>query len=231
MKTKDLLTLSQLARREGITEDAARKRAERGWYEKIKVGNRTYYRDMIVAEPEPEPEPEPVEDEIEDEIEEPEPPRPEKEPFPGAWEIADVYKDQYDWELVASVGKELDGDGEAVCYYFQVLQSFDIAIDVMNTHIKDGEGNLANLGRMNAPAAANALLADLRHCFLYSNLTMFQKWMDAGKPRIAPAAVLEQMAKAGDDEAKAALEMTPEEVEEIVETIRAKNEARYEANA
>lgn len=229
MKNKDLLTLSELAKREGITEDAARKRAERGWYEKIKVGNRNYYRDMIVSEPEPPPEY--AEDEPEEETEEPEAPRPEKEPFPGAWEIADVYKDQYPWELVASVGNELDGDGEAVCYYMQVLQSFDIAIDVMNKHIKDGEGNLANLGRMTAHAAANAILADLRHCFLYSNLTMFQKWMDAGKPRVAPAAVLEQMAKAGDDEAKAALEMTPEEAEEIGERIRAKHEARYEGEA
>ena len=207
MNKNNLLTLPELAKREGITEDAARKRAERGWYEKIKLGNRTYYRDMMISEPAPEP--------VKFEIPElpPPPPRPEKEPFPGAWEISETFKKDYSWVDVEQVGKELDGDGEAVGYWFFMVQALDIALEILGERVKSGEDDLANLSRMTKTDAINAVLNDLHFCFECSLLDALQKWMDAGKPRVAPRAVLEMMAADGDDEAKAALEMYPQKAE------------------
>ena len=54
----ELITLAELAKIEHISEDAARKRASRGWYDKVKVNGKTLYRRPgIETEPEP-PKPE-----------------------------------------------------------------------------------------------------------------------------------------------------------------------------
>jgi hypothetical protein len=108
------------------------------------------------------------------------------------------------------------------------MKMFDLAFDTMEEHIRDGEGILADLGRMSKQSAVNAILDDLRECFVYANLSYVQSWIDLEKPRVAPKAVLEQHAANGDKEAKEAIERTPEEYEKYFEAYQERQKKRYE---
>ena len=182
----ECLTLAELAEQEGITQDAARKRADRGWYEKIKLHGRTFYRKHRQPEPEPEPlptAPEPVQDE----------PRPEQEPFLGAWEIADVdyIRDYFSWRDVEAVGKELNGDGEAVCRWFNQASNLQAAILAVNHLVKSGKIRVTSRTPVgDAIQMVVSAIVDWYHDFLTEETA---KWLELGKPRVAPAAVLEQM--------------------------------------
>jgi len=118
----ELITLAELAKIEHISEDAARKRASRGWYDKVKVNGKTLYRRPgIETEPEP---PKPantiqgaiaavLKDYTEPDSEDEE--RPKDEPFPGAWNIADTFGVY--WEDVEMFGEMFGNDPEAVALY------------------------------------------------------------------------------------------------------------------
>ena len=120
----ELITLAELAKIEHISEDAARKRASRGWYDKVKVNGKTLYRRPgIETEPEP---PKPantiqgaiaavLKDYTADPDPEDERPEDAAEPFPGAWGIADTF--DAPWEDMEYYGEIFKNDPEAVRLY------------------------------------------------------------------------------------------------------------------
>lgn len=118
----ELITLAELAKIEHVSQDTARKRASRGWYDKVKLNGKTYYRRPGVFD-EPEP-PKPantiqgaiaavLKDYTEPDSEDEE--RPKDEPFPGAWNIADTFGIY--WEDVEMFGELFGNDPEAVTLY------------------------------------------------------------------------------------------------------------------
>ena len=202
----ELITLAELAEMEHITQDAARKRVSRGWYDKVKMNGKTYYRkpayfmdapadgEKIPAKrtraalaallkdyTDTEPDPEDVR------------PDNEPEPFPGAWDISDTF--DAPWEDMDYFGETFKNDPEAVrmyCFLSRWMQdTIKLALMVAN---KPDNANYRESNRLEG--IIGHVFGDVLIQAEVMAERMITAWIEDGKPNLSPEYLTEKF-KAG----------------------------------
>lgn len=196
----ELITLAELAKIEHISEDAARKRASRGWYDKVKVNGKTLYRRPgIETEPEP---PKPantiqgaiaavLKDYTEPDSEDEE--RPKDEPFPGAWNIADTFGTP--WEDLEYYGELFGNDPDAVALYCFVSRMVQDAT-ILHLRVASRPGSKVFQGTNTLTGVMEGTLSGVEIQAESITERLIAAWIEDGKPTLT-AEYLTEKIKAG----------------------------------